>query len=1313
MYRFLQSLLTLVLCIVSSSLAADWPTYLQNNARDGGTVEALPRGLAPAWVYSTPAAPELAFSGPRQDPIEGKVMRHRVAFDRALQPVAADGRVFFGSSVDHNLYCRDAASGKMLWSFYTEGPIRLAPTVWQGKVYFGSDDGFVYCLQAKDGSVVWKDQASLRDERLLARGRLISRWPVRTGVVIYDGIAYFGAGVFPHETIYLVARDATSGALVWRNDHISQEDAGRNPLSPQGYLLANEKYLFVPSGRSLPAAFLRETGEELHQRSHSWRSSAGGVVGSSRALLADGQIYSAGAQHFLALDQESGSVGFAWIDGRQLVVSGDRGFVATEKKIVAIDRVAHAKATIERQKLNLDLSTLKRKRNELDADDYTAQVQALETKIKQLGQVGSLWETESPLGSSLIVTRNLLVAGGQGKVASFDVATGEQVWQAEVEGDAVGLVASEGRLLVSTDTGKIYGFLEKELVKNNPAQWPREYVENPYPRDKWTAIYEQAAKSILARSGQQKGFCVILGSEHGRLAYELARHSTLRIYGVEPDPAKALAARKALDRAGLHGSRITILQADPDDMPVSNFFANLVVSDSLIRDGSIPVENDGWTRIVKPCGGVVCFAVPTEAAKEHGLTQEKLVSRLAGIGMEATQTRLQQFPGEEGLLATLTRGKLPGAGDWSHQYGNVANTMTSDDHRLKGGLGILWYGDPGPSQMVNRHEGASAPLSTNGRMFIQGIDSVMCYDAYNGMFLWEAKNPGALRTGVFNNEETSNLAASDDAVFVAVNDTCTMYDAATGKILNEFKAPQSDDSVPRIWGYIAQSDGLLIGTSTVRKELAASLRRRGHTVDNETDALFAYDVETGKQRWLYRGKNVLHVTIAIDRGRVFFIDSSISSAQREALLRQDKEALKNLGPEEAKKKEEELKKLDVRLAVAIDVGTGEQLWSRAVDVTDCSRVGIGGGQLTLMAHDGHVLVCGANANGHYWRQFLSGQFSTRRLVVLDAEKGDLLWKKDANYRHRPIIVGEEVLAEPWGFNLHTGEPKMREHPLTGEQTVWQFSRPGHHCGPITAAPNMLFFRSGFTGYYDLYSDSGTSHFAGHRMGCWVNAIPGNGLLMIPEASAGCVCQFSITSTVVMEPRVDRNSWRIYSATGLKTPVKSMALNIGAPGDRRDDSGTLWLGWPRPKTVGRLEYEFDIQPKYLGSPLTASFNSDTVRVENEEPDWIASSGIRGLGSFSLPLLGSDDAPGSYEVVLHLVVLDETQKQTEPLDIKIQGETRATGVDVLKQAGGPRKAVTLTYQVEVKDNLRVELVPSAENPNLEQLPVVTAVEVQRKP
>ena len=34
--------------------------------------------------------------------------------------------------------------------------------------------------------------------------------------------------------------------------------------------------------------------------------------------------------------------------------------------------------------------------------------------------------------------------------------------------------------------------------------------------------------------------------------------------------------------------------------------------------------------------------------------------------------------------------------------------------------------------------------------------------------------------------------------------------------------------------------------------------------------------------------------------------------------------------------------------------------------------------------------------------------------------------------------------------------------------------------------------------------AGTEHFAGQRLGCWINTIPANGLVMIPEASAGCV-----------------------------------------------------------------------------------------------------------------------------------------------------------------------------------------------------------------
>lgn len=277
-------------------------------------------------------------------------MRHRVNFDDAMQVVMSDGRVYYGSTVDHRLYCVSAKTGETLWSHYTEGPIRLAPTLAHGNVYFGSDDGNVYCLNAVDGTEIWKMRVGPKDDRLLSRGEMISRWPVRTGVLIDGDTAYFGAGIFPHEMIYMCAVDAKDGSVIWRNDAISEQDAGRNDLSPQGYMLSNDTNLFVPSGRSLPVAISKETGEIVFQKKYSWRSDAGGVVGGTKALLGDGQVYAGGPHHFLAMDQQSGAIGEAYMNGRQMVLAGDLGYIMTGEKIICVNRDEHATASQEKQK---------------------------------------------------------------------------------------------------------------------------------------------------------------------------------------------------------------------------------------------------------------------------------------------------------------------------------------------------------------------------------------------------------------------------------------------------------------------------------------------------------------------------------------------------------------------------------------------------------------------------------------------------------------------------------------------------------------------------------------------------------------------------------------------------------------------------------------------------------------------------------------------------------------------------------------------------------------------------------------------------
>ncbi|MHC4087795.1 MAG: outer membrane protein assembly factor BamB family protein, partial [Planctomycetota bacterium] len=589
--------------------------------------------------------------------------------------------------------------------------------------------------------------------------------------------------------------------------------------------------------------------------------------------------------------------------------------------------------------------------------------------------------------------------------------------------------------------------------------------------------------------------------------------------------------------------------------------------------------------------------------------------------------------------------------------------------------------------------------AVNGRLFIQGENNVMAYDSYNGTLLWKRTLPGAMRTRL-KKVECSNLAASEDSFFVAVGDKCLRLDAETGRTRATYNLPAAPEGTWPKWGYLAYVDGILFGSTFTQMGVS--------------DSVFAIDTRDGNRLWSYKGKNIANLTIAIGDGWIFFVDSSLTSEQRETLLRQDKSHLKNLSGEEAKRAEERTKRLDARLAVALDARTGGKLWSRAVDVTDCSKIGIGGGELTAMYRNGVLILCGANANGHYWRQFLSGQFSRRRLVALSAINGDKLWALDANYRHRPVIIGDTVLAEPWAFDLKTGEQKMRRHPLTGEQTPWQFLRPGHHCGAISACQQMLLMRSGFTSYYDLRDDSGIRHFSGHRLGCWINAIAADGLALAPEASAGCLCLFPIMCTVALEPRPDNQRWGIYSADGANTPVRRLAVNLGAPGDRRDGDGELWLGYPRPGLPGdraAMGFSLKLQTEFLDGGEYIRRNSVTEPVAGTENPWVFTSCGRGLKRCILPLLGKEDKPAEYTVRLYFAELENEQAQKRIFDIKLQGKKVVGGFDVAKEAGGSYRAVVREFGgIQVKNNLEIELVPKGKNPSsTNEVPILCGVEV----
>ena len=140
---------------LGTARAEDWPTYRHDAGRSGVTAETLTLPLAPAWTHVPIRPPAPAWPAPAKADFwhHKRDLNPRVVYDRAFHVTVADGAVYYGSSADDRIVCLDAATGAVRWDFFTEGPVRLAPTVHDGRVYAGSDDGAVYCLDAGSGAL--------------------------------------------------------------------------------------------------------------------------------------------------------------------------------------------------------------------------------------------------------------------------------------------------------------------------------------------------------------------------------------------------------------------------------------------------------------------------------------------------------------------------------------------------------------------------------------------------------------------------------------------------------------------------------------------------------------------------------------------------------------------------------------------------------------------------------------------------------------------------------------------------------------------------------------------------------------------------------------------------------------------------------------------------------------------------------------------------------------------------------------------------------------------------------------------------------
>ena len=204
MRNFLSIILLSILVNIGS--AEDWPTYRANAARTAYTAEQIPNGLNLRWVHRSKHAPRPAWPTSK-----------RIDFDKAFHPIIMGDLVIFGSSVNDQVCAIDAATGLTKWKFFTNGPVRFSPAGWQDRVFVASDDGWLYALSLKDGSLLWKFRGGPDDSKVLGNERITSKWPARGGPVVIEDTVYFSAGVWPSDGVHLHALDAGTGKPVWSN----------------------------------------------------------------------------------------------------------------------------------------------------------------------------------------------------------------------------------------------------------------------------------------------------------------------------------------------------------------------------------------------------------------------------------------------------------------------------------------------------------------------------------------------------------------------------------------------------------------------------------------------------------------------------------------------------------------------------------------------------------------------------------------------------------------------------------------------------------------------------------------------------------------------------------------------------------------------------------------------------------------------------------------------------------------------------------------------------------------------------------------
>lgn len=1198
--------------------------------RTGYTAQELQPPYRAVWVHAARHKPRPAWREPVWEP-------QRIDFDYAYAVSAHGNTVYYASSADHALHALDLGDGSEKWVFFTDAPVRLAPEFHTDHVLFTADDGMLYCLNEKDGSPAWKYRPEgIPDERLIGNEQMISRWAARSGVLVEGNRVYTTFGMLAPEGVAVCCLDVTTGEPIWINDTCGYHFMARphstamGGVSPQGYLAVTDRLLVVTCGRSTPALFDKATGQLLYHEAD------GDFTGGGLVMTADGLVFTPAdtlkKEYGAALRREHETseseifelatlVALDGATGREVfsLRGGSRGTLSDSGLMTLIGR---------KQLIAVDLNDVQRA--------IPKKATMIEHTLGHFveGKAICRWTAQVDRVYSLLQASGTIIAGGRGSVECFDAMDGRSLWRGDVDGQVRAMCVISGRLIVSTTEGTITCFapVDAEPGQVETRVWPRPTETLPPP--------------------SRGGYCLVTGECEREDLTKAARSFDSVIYATTSrDPAPL---RSRLYQAGWQGIRVVVHRIEGPTLPYTDYFANEVRCNVAANEQLATIAPRELYRVLRPSGGVLAVTCPEQLA---GDVRAALVA--AGVP-------------EQEIVATsdgirVTRGILPGAGEWTHQYGDPGKRVASDEVQVRLPLKAAWFGGLGPATILSRHFRTPAPLVANGRCFVPGLDDLTAMDIYNGRILWQrslrdlAHWPAAYRG--------SAVAVDDAALYVLLDRNCLLLDPTSGETLATFAPPQAaveSDDKQQVWEYLAVTDELLIGTLG-EPNIRRSWWSRAYPV-NQT--LFALEKRTGQLRWLHRAQQGIDSNaIAIDDGRICLIDGR---------ARYDARARRGLSEGQGKGQSRSL--------LALDVATGQVIWQHKI---------VSPSQNSLWMDDG-VVVATANPIGKNMTDPAVIK-AGGGITAYSTQDGSQLWHADQTDTIQPMII-DGVFYSPDAYDLHTGQALT--WPESGKRRTL---RAGTGCSTYSGCPTLAMSRFSSLGFKDLAGECGSFTYPLIRSSCWINMIPAGGLVVVPEGSSSCQCAYNYkTSLALMSD--DRQFH--YGLGGTDRPgPPGFRVNFGAPGDRADANGQIWYAYPRPVAYGRCLGSQPYGPKRAGPRLPIEEqagtaykswgrNPDWIKIAESDMPWMDTCGLEGNLSLVIRPPQELQNVSRWRVVLHFCELDKPSARRK-FDVRVQGETVLPSWNVAGPAIGMRKAVAKEFTLDKTNTVTLELVRSGSN------------------